>query len=99
MKTSAAMTDCGSPINQNNKIMMTNFRNSLTWRDTIEYAIDAYSFVIRGEGEMSGREFAERVRKVYEVCDDAMEIILSDVERHIITIETDWYGATDYRYA
>lgn len=79
--------------------MMTNFRNSLTWKDTIGYAIDAYSFVIRGKGEMSGRDFAERVRKVYEVCDDATEIILSDVERHIISIETDWHGVTVYRYA
>lgn len=77
---------------------MANFRNSTAWKDTIEYAIDIYSFLIRGKGEMSGSDFAEHIRKVYD-CDEAMGIILLDVERHIITIEADWHGVTVYRYA
>lgn len=74
---------------------MTNFRNSLSWRDTVKYAVDVYSFVIKGKGEMSGRKFAEQIRNYCGCSDEKMEVILSDVEKHIVTINST-YTVTRY---
>ena len=72
--------------------METKFRNSLTWRDTVSYAVDIFSFLIRGEGEMSGRKFAEHIRNYYGCSDERQKVILSEVERHIVRIEATYKG-------
>lgn len=88
--------------------MMTQFRNSLTWRDTVKYAVDVYSFLIRGEGTMSGRKFAEHIRKYYssetakENSDGTFSLhcaynkrahtVADCVEKHIVTIEATYKG-------
>lgn len=92
--------------------MMTQFRNSLTWRDTVKFAIEVYSFIIRGKGEMSGKKFAEHIRNYYsgesakENADGTFSLhlaynegahnIADCVEKHIITVEATYRG-TKYR--
>ena len=71
---------------------MTKFRNSLTWRDTVSYAVDVFSFLIRGEEEMSGRKFAEHIRNYCGCSDERQKVILSEVERHIVRIEATYKG-------
>ena len=70
--------------------MITNFL------DTVKYAVNVYSFVIRGEGEMSGRKFAKHIRDIYGSSDERTKAILSEVEKHVVTIESTWRG-TKYR--
>lgn len=72
--------------------MMTEFKNSLTWRDTVSYAVSVFSFLIRGEGEMSGRKFAEHIRNYCGCSDEKQKVILSDVEKHIVRIEATYKG-------
>ena len=72
--------------------MMTEFRNSLTWRDTVSYAVSVFSFLIRGEGEMSGRKFAEHILNYCGCSDEKQKVILSDVEKHIVRIEATYKG-------
>lgn len=75
--------------------MMTQFRNSLTWRDTVKYAVDVYSFLIRGEGTMSGRKFAEHIRKYYSsepAKENRAHTVADCVEKHIATIEATYKG-------
>ena len=85
-------------INQNEKTMTTEFRKSLTWKDTVKYAVDAYSFLIRGKGEMNGADFARQIRKHFECSDCRTKLILSEVEKHIVKIETT-FRVTSYRVA
>lgn len=68
----------------------------MTILDTVKYAVNVYSFVIRGKGEMSGRKFANHIRDIYGSSDEKVKAILSDVEKHIVTIEATWKG-TKYR--
>jgi len=75
--------------------MMTQFRNSLSWRDTVKYAVEVYSFLIRGEGEMSGRKFAKYIRKYYsgEPAKESRTHTVADcVEKHIVKIEATYKG-------
>lgn len=72
--------------------MMTEFKNSLTWRDTVSYAVSVFSFLILGEGEMSGRKFAEHIRNYCGCSDEKQKVILSDVEKHIVRIEATYKG-------
>ena len=76
--------------------MMTNWRNSLTWKDTIEYVVDVYSFLIRGCGEMSGKRFADAIRSYCGQGDDRQKAILQDVEKHIVKINATYKGTGYY---
>lgn len=76
--------------------MMTQFRNSLTWRDTVEYAVNVYSFLIRGEGEMSGRKFAAAIRNYQGCGDERTKVILAEVEKHIVRINATYKGTGYY---
>ena len=64
---------------------------TLTWRDTIKYGVAVYSFLIRGEGEMSGRKFASIIKKYYS-GDAKQSAIISDIEKHIVTICATYKG-------
>lgn len=88
--------------------MMTQFRNSLTWRDIVKYAIEVYSFLILGEGEMSGRKFAKHIRNYYSgepvkensdgtfslhcAYNERAHTVADFVEKHIVTIEATYKG-------
>ncbi len=76
--------------------MMTSFRNSLTWRDTVKHAVSVYSFLIRGEGEMSGREFSASIRNYCGSSDERMKEILNDVEKHVVRINATFKGTRYY---
>ena len=87
---------------------MTKFRNSLTWRDTVSYAVNVFSFLIRGEGGMSGKDFAAVIRDYYsgkpatENADGSFSLHLAynqqafacadEVEKHVFTIEATYKG-------
>lgn len=75
---------------------MAQLGNSLTWKDTVKHAVDAYSFLIRGEGEMNGRRFAKAIRSYYSCSDERTKAILSDIEKHIVRICATWKGTKYY---
>lgn len=81
--------------------MMSEFRKSLTWRDTVKYAIDVYGFLIDRKGWMSGKEFADVIRKYYSGENSTEEngtfnlhcaynerayICASEIEKHVANI-------------
>lgn len=76
---------------------MTEWRNSLTWRDTVKYAVGVYGFLILSKGEMTGREFAKYIRNA-TIADKRTKVILSEVEKHILTIRSTHRG-TYYKIA
>lgn len=94
--------------------MTTEFRKSLTWKDTVKYAVDAYSFLIRGKGEMNGADFARQIRDYYSgesakensdgtfslhvAYNERAHTVADCVEKHIVKIESTFRG-TSYRVA
>lgn len=52
--------------------------------ETVKYAVNVFSFLIRGEGEMSGKKFADAIRNYYCCSDERMKAVLNDVEKHIL---------------
>ena len=72
--------------------MMTKFRDSLTWKDTVRHAVSVFSFIIRGEGEMSGRKFAEHIRNYCGSSTEEFKAMISAVENHIVKIESNYVG-------
>lgn len=80
----------------NNTTMMTQWRNSLTWHDTVSYAASVYGFIISGKGEMTGAEFCEHIKNMYDCGEPRMKTILSECERHIALIRVRPDGAINY---
>lgn len=78
--------------------MMTKFRNSLTWRDTIEYAVSVYDFIIRGKGLLTGKQFSNAIKAYYNCEGLRMQVILSEIEKHIVSINATYKG-TSYKIA
>lgn len=75
--------------------MMTQFRNSLTWRDTVEFAVSVYSFLIRGKGEMTGKSFANIIQAYRDCSGPREKIIIKDIETHVTRINATYKG-TEY---
>lgn len=69
---------------------------ALNYIDTLKYAVSAFSFLIRGEGEMSGRKFAVAIRNYCGSSDERIKEILSVVEKHIVRIIADYRGTKYY---
>ena len=75
--------------------MMTQFRNSLTWRDTVKFAVSVYSFLIRGKGEMTGTSFANIIQAHYDCSGPREKTIIKDIETHVTQINATYKG-TEY---
>lgn len=75
--------------------MMTQFRNSLTWRDTVQYAVSVYSFLILGKGEMTGTSFAKIIQAHYDCSDPREKTIIKEIETHVTRINATYKG-TEY---
>jgi len=67
--------------------MMSQWRNSLTWKDTIHFAVDVYGFIICGKKEMSGKQWVEHIRFCYDCSDAKVNYILQEIENHVALIE------------
>lgn len=76
--------------------MMTQFRNSLTWRDVVEYGVSAYGFVIAGKGMMSGTDFVNTLKSYYDCNDLRAKTILAAIDRHVVHIQVRPDGQTKY---
>lgn len=75
---------------------MTEFRNALTWEDTVTHAVEVYGFIILKKGWMSGQEFADEIRKHYRCSDEREKAILADVGKHLAKIKVT-HGGTCYQ--
>lgn len=64
--------------------------------ETVKYAVNVFSFLIRGEGEMSGKKFADAIRNYYCCSDERMKVVLNDVEKHIVRINATYKGTEYY---
>ena len=54
------------------------------WRETVSYAVSVFSFLIRGEGEMSGRKFA---KVILDYCANPVaKVCANEVKKHVTTI-------------
>ena len=62
------------------------------WLDTIQYAVNVFSFIIRGKGEMSGESFAEHIRKYAGDGTIRQRIILESIKNHVTTIKATYEG-------
>lgn len=71
--------------------MMREWRKSLTWKDTIKYAVSVYDFIIRGKGEISGNEFADEIERMYEKS-DRRDAITREIRTHLVSINATYKG-------
>lgn len=62
----------------------------------VDYALCAYNFIIRGKGEMTGKQWADEIRKVYENNNVQIKMILHVIEEHVLSISVTYHG-TSYR--
>lgn len=74
---------------------MTHFGNSLTWRDTVKYAVSVYSFLILGKGEMAGTSFANIIQAHYDCSGPREQTIIKEIETHVTRINATHKG-TEY---
>ena len=75
--------------------MMTAFTNSLTWKDTVQYGISAYSFLILGK-KMNGKEFVEEIKKHYDYTNPRTRAVLQALENHLVEISVRQDGQAKY---
>ncbi len=85
----------GGAIQTASKDMMTAFANSLTWKDTVRHAVEAYSFLILGK-EMSGEEFITEIKKRYDANNPRTRALLHALENHLVRIKVRADGYTEY---
>ena len=71
--------------------MMSSWRKSLTWKDTIKYAVSAYDFLIRGKGEMNGEQFAKEIECRY-AKDERLNAITNEIREHLVCIKATYKG-------
>ena len=74
---------------------MTAFANSLTWKDTVQYGVSAFSFLILGK-EMTGKDFVEEIKRRYDSNNPRTRAILQALENHLVTIKVRADGYTEY---
>lgn len=75
--------------------MMTTFANSLTWKDTVQHAVSAYSFLILGK-EMSGQDFVDEIKRRYDYNNPRTKSLLHALEEHLVKIKVRADGQTEY---
>ena len=75
--------------------MMTQFRNSLTWRDTVKFAVSVYSILILGKGEMTGTSFVNIIQAHYDCSGPRGKTIIKEIETHVTRINATYKG-TEY---
>ena len=75
--------------------MMTEFANSLTWKDTVQHAVISYSYLILGK-EMSGENFIMEIKKRYDVNNPRTKALLNALENHLVSIKVRADGYTEY---
>jgi len=75
---------------------MTAFRNSLTWKDTVEYAVSVYSFLILGK-EMSGENFIEKIKNHYDPNNPRTRALLQALRNHLVSIKVRNDGYVEYK--
>ncbi len=75
--------------------MMTEFANSLTWKDTVQYGVSAYSFLILGK-EMTGKDFVQEIKRRYNANDPRTRAVLQALENHLVKIKVRADGHTEY---
>lgn len=74
---------------------MIQEKQNSDWRANVNHAVNVFSFLIRGEGEMSGRKFAKHI--LGYCSSDKAKILAEDVKNHIVRIDAGWSG-TKYWY-
>lgn len=68
---------------------------SAAWKDTVQYAVSAYSFLILGK-EMTGEEFITEIKKRYDANNPRTRALLHALENHLVSIKVRPDGYTDY---
>ena len=63
-----------------------------SWKKTMRHAVSVFSFIIRGEGEMSGRKFAEHIKNYCGSSTEEFKAMISAVENHVVKIKSDYVG-------
>ena len=63
-----------------------------SWKKTMHHAVSVFSFIIRGEGEMSGRKFAEHIRNYCGSSTEELKEMISVVENHVVKIYSNYAG-------
>lgn len=63
-----------------------------SWKDTVSHAVSVFSFLVRGEGEMSGRKFAKAITNYCGSSDIRTNEIVKEVQKHIVTINATYKG-------
>lgn len=76
-------------------IMMAEFTKSLTWKDTVAYGVNAYSFLILGK-ERDGKDFVEEIKKRYDYTNPRTRQVISALENHLVHISVRRDGHTEY---
>ena len=59
---------------------------------TVSHAVSVFSFIIRGNGEMSGRKFADAILQYCGSSSDEFKEMISEVRKHIVKIESNYIG-------
>lgn len=67
-----------------------------SWKKTMRHAVSVFSFIIRGEGEMSGRKFAEHIKNYCGSSTEEFKAMISAVENHVVKIKSDYVGTKYY---
>lgn len=67
-----------------------------SWKKTMCHAVSVFSFIIRGEGEMSGRKFAEHIKNYCGSSTEEFKAMISAVENHVVKIKSDYVGTKYY---
>lgn len=75
--------------------MTTSFSNSHTWKNTVQYGISAYSFLVLGK-KMSGKEFVEEIKKHYDYTNPRTRAVLQTLKNHLVEISVREDGQTEY---
>ena len=63
-----------------------------SWKKTMQHAVSVFSFLIRGEGEISGRKFAEHIKNYCGSSTEEFKAMISAVENHIVKIYSNYVG-------
>ena len=75
--------------------MTTSLNNSHIWKNTVQYGVSAYSFLMLGK-KMSGKEFVEEIKKHYDYTNPRTRAVLQALENHLVEISVRTDGQTEY---
>ena len=71
----------------------------MTTRETVKDGIYNYASAIRGKGRMTGKEFADKCRKVWSEENKLNAHYYRLFEEHVVSIEVKRSGVIDARLA